>query len=146
MREGGSSQRARRAARAEAPLAIGGVGQPQKLHFEHYPATRIAARIAPMRHWLTFSTTAVFAVAALLGQSDLPAGSQPAEPTEAWCRAHNSDPSAVSHCIEAEKRLLPKTVQKPPARPLPLPQPRPQAAPTVTAEPVQQTFDKGVQE
>jgi hypothetical protein len=99
-----------------------------------------------MRHRLTFSTTAVFAVAALLGQSGLPAGSQPAEPTEAWCRAHNSDPSAVSHCIEAEKRLLPNTVQKPPARPLPLPQPRPQAAPTVTAEPVQQTFDNGVQE
>jgi hypothetical protein len=41
-------------------------------NFGHYPAARIAARIAPMRHRLTFSTTAVFAAAALLGQSGLP--------------------------------------------------------------------------
>jgi hypothetical protein len=95
-----------------------------------------------------FSRSAIFAVAALLGQSSLPAGSQPAEPTEVWCRAHNFDPRAVSNCIEAEKRLLLKTAQKLPARPLPfpLPRPRPQAAPIVTAEPVQQAFDNGVQE
>jgi len=93
-----------------------------------------------------FSRSAIFAVVGLLGQSCLPAGSQPAEPTEAWCRAHNSDPSAVSNCIEAEKRLVLKTAQKLPARPLPLPRPRPQAAPIVTAEPVQQAFDNGVQE
>ena len=97
---------------------------------------------------MRFSRSAIFAVAALLGQSSLPAGSQPAEPTEAWCRAHNFDPTAVSNCIEAEKRLLPKTAQKLPARPLslPLPRPRPQAAPIVTAEPVQRAFDNGVQE
>jgi hypothetical protein len=89
-----------------------------------------------------FSRSAIFAVAALLGQSSLPAGSQPAEPTEVWCRAHNFDPRAVSNCIEAEKRLLLKTAQKP----FPLPRPRPQAAPIVTAEPVQQAFDNGVQE
>jgi hypothetical protein len=94
-----------------------------------------------------FSRSAIFAVAALLGQSvSLPAGSQPAEPTEAWCKAHNSDPTAVSNCIEAEKRLVLKTAQKLPARPLPLPRPRPQVAPIVTAEPVQQAFDNGVQE
>jgi hypothetical protein len=90
-----------------------------------------------------FSRSAIFAVAALLGQSSLPAGSQPAEPTEVWCRVHNFDPRAVSNCIEAEKRLLLKTAQKLPA---PLPRPRPQAAPIVTAEPVQQAFDNGVQE
>jgi hypothetical protein len=72
---------------------------------------------------MRFSRSAIFAVAALLGQSSLPAGSQPAEPTETWCRAHNFDPTAVSNCIEAEKRLLPKTAQKLPARPLPLPRP-----------------------
>jgi hypothetical protein len=96
---------------------------------------------------MRFSRSAIFAVAALLGQSSLPAGSQPAEPTETWCRAHKFDPTAVSNCIEAEKRLLPKTAQKLPARPLslPLPRPRPQAAPIVTAEPVQ-AFDNGVQE
>jgi hypothetical protein len=93
-----------------------------------------------------FSRSAVFAVAALLGQSSLPAGSQPAESTEIWCRAHNFDPSAVSNCIEAEKRLLLKTAQKLPARPLPLPRPRPHDAAIVTAEPVQQAFDNGVQE
>ena len=97
---------------------------------------------------MRFSRSAIFAVAALLGQSSLPAGSQPAEPTEAWCSAHNSAPSAVSNCIEAEKRMVLKTAQKLPARPLslPLPRPRPQAAPIVTAEPVQQAFDNGVQE
>jgi hypothetical protein len=96
---------------------------------------------------MRFSRSAIFAVAALLGQSSLPAGSQPAEPTETWCRAHNFDPTAVRNCIEAEKRLLSKTAQKLPARPLslPLPRPRPQAAPIVTAEPVQ-AFDNGVQE
>jgi len=73
---------------------------------------------------------------------ELPAGSQPAQPTEAWCKAHNSDPSAVSNCIEAEKRLVLETAQKLPARPLPIPRPRPQAAPIVTAEPAQQAFDK----
>jgi hypothetical protein len=93
-----------------------------------------------------FSRSAVFAVAALLGQSSLPARSQPAEPTEVWCRAHNFDSSAVSNCIEAEKRLLLKTAQKLPARPLPLPRPRPHDAAIVTAEPVQQVFDNGVQE
>ena len=95
---------------------------------------------------MRFSRATIFAVAALLGQSSLPARSQPAEPTEVWCRAHNSDPSAVSHCIEAEKRLLPKTAQTLPTRPLPLPRPRPQAVPTVTAEPMQQTFDNAFQE
>jgi hypothetical protein len=93
-----------------------------------------------------FSRSVIFAVAALLGQSSLPAGSQPAQPTEAWCRAHNSDPSAVSNCIEAEKRMVLKTAQKLPARPLPLPRPRPQAALIVTAEPAQQPVDNGVQE
>jgi len=93
-----------------------------------------------------FSRSAIFAVAAVLGQSSLPAGSQPAEPTEAWCRTHNSDPSAVSNCIEAEKRLVLKTAQKLPARPLPLPRPRPQVVPIATAEPMQQAFDNGAQE
>jgi hypothetical protein len=93
-----------------------------------------------------FSRSAIFAVAASLVQSSLPAGSQPAEPTEVWCRAHNFDPSAVSNCVEAEKRLLLKTAQKLPARPLPLPRPRPHAAPIVTAEPVQRALDDGVQE
>ena len=95
---------------------------------------------------MRFSRSAIFAVAALLGQSNLPAGSQPAEPTEAWCSAHNSAPSAVSNCIEAEKRMVLKTAQKLPAHPLPLPRPRPQAVPIVTAEPAQQAFDNGVQE
>ena len=95
---------------------------------------------------MRFSRSAIFAVAALLGQSSLPAGSQPAQPTEAWCRAHNSDPSAVSNCIEAEERLVLKAARKLPAHPLPLPRPRPQAAPIVTAEPAQQAFDNGVQE
>ena len=95
---------------------------------------------------MRFSRSAIFAVAALLGQSSLPAGSQPAEPTEAWCSAHNSAPSAVSNCIEAEKRMVLKTAQKLPAHPLPLPRPRPQAVPIVTAEPAQQAFDNGVQE
>ena len=93
---------------------------------------------------MRFSRSAIFAVAALLGQSSLPAGSQPAEPTEAWCRTHNSDPSAVSKCIEAEKQLVLKTAHKLPA--LPLPRPRPQAVPIATAEPMQQAFDNGVQE
>jgi hypothetical protein len=48
---------------------------------------------------MRFSRSAIFAVAALLGQSSLPAGSQPAEPTETWCRAHNLDPTAVSNCM-----------------------------------------------
>ena len=95
---------------------------------------------------MRFSRSAIFVVAALLAQSSVPAGSQPAEPTEDWCRAHNSDPSAVSNCIEAEKRMVLKTAQKLPVHPIPLPRPRPQAVPIVTAEPAQQAFDNGVQE
>ena len=95
---------------------------------------------------MRFSRSAIFVVAALLAQSSVPAGSQPAEPTEAWCRAHNSAPSAVSNCIEAEKRMVLKTAQKLPVHPIPLPRPRPEAVPIVTAEPVQQAFDNGVQE
>src|SRR5215831_5391312 len=95
--------------------------QPQKLQFEHYLSGLTARLLGLTETPVRFSRTTIFAVAALLGQSSLPAGSQPAEPTEVWCRAHNSDPSAVSNCIEAEKRLVLKTAQKLPARPLPLP-------------------------
>src|SRR5262249_39796658 len=109
----------------------------------HVLATQLSGL---MEASVRFSRSAIFAVSALLGQSSLPAGSQAAEPTEVWCRAHNSDPSAVSNCIDAEKRLVLKTAQKLPARPVPLPLPRPQAAPIVTAEPVRHAFDNGAQE
>jgi hypothetical protein len=116
---------------------------------------------------VTLWTTAVFTAATLVAQSALPAGSQPAESSEVWCKAHNPDPVAASRCIETERRLLSQSakpkrlekstapsadnpvsvgMQKPHARPLPLPRPRPQTAPTVTAEPVLQTFDESLQE
>jgi hypothetical protein len=87
-------------------------------------------------------------MAALLWLSSPPAGyAQPDESSEAWCKAHNSDPGAVSHCIEAERGLASPARratedhlrQVPVSRSLPLPRPRPQAAPHPTSEYVQAT-------
>ena len=127
---------------------------------------------AAVRYPRKFSGTAAFAVAAFVLQAVLPAASQPAESSEVWCRAYNSDPAAVSRCIAAEQRLLspsakPKRAEKPApvsggesrrpstqekslAASLPLPRARPDGAPqpaaTVTAEPVLQPFDQGLEE
>jgi hypothetical protein len=106
---------------------------------------RIAVAV---RDRLTFRTFGAFAMAALLWLSSPPAGhSQPDESSEAWCKAHNSDPSAVSHCIEAERGFAPPARrptedhvrQAPLSHNLPLPRPRPQAAPQPMPEYVQAT-------
>ena len=54
-----------------------------------------------------FRASVLFAIATLLVLPNPPAGyAQPYESSEVWCKAYNSDPSAVSRCIEAEKRML----------------------------------------
>src|SRR6516164_7125102 len=124
---------------------------------EHYPATDVAERLTgvfdsigipfAVRDRLTFRASVVFAVAALFGLSNPPAGySQPDESSQVWCRAHNSDPDAVSRCIEAEKgpprRATEDHLRQVPPRGLPLPRPRPQAAPQPAPEFAQQATDK----
>ena len=123
---------------------------------EHYPAPDIAEQLAgvvdsigiPFAVRDTFRASVVFAVVAFFGLSNPPAGySQPDESSQVWCKAHNSDPSAVSRCIEAEKGPPRRATedhlrQVPLSRGLPLPRPRPQAAPQPAPEFAQQVTDK----
>jgi hypothetical protein len=139
---------------------IAGTSATKNLKFGHYPATDVAERLTgvvdstgvpfAVRDRLTFRASVVFAIAVLLGLSNPPAGySEPDEASEVWCKAHNSDPSAVSHCIEAEKGFgQPKQratedrlKHVPLSGALPLPRPR-KAAPHPTPEFVQQAADK----
>jgi hypothetical protein len=54
-----------------------------------------------------FRVSVLFAIATLLVLPNEPAVyAQPYESSEVWCKAYNSDLSAVSRCIEAEKRML----------------------------------------
>ena len=102
-----------------------------------------------MRDRLTCWASIVFVLAALVGVSNPPSAaySQPDGSSEVWCKAHNSDASAASCCIEAERGFGPSTRRAtenhlrpgPLSGNLPLPRPRPQAAPHPTPEYVQAT-------
>jgi hypothetical protein len=100
-----------------------------------------------VRDRFTFRASTVFAIAALVGLSNPPAGYSQPDVSEVWCKTHNSDASAVSRCIEAEKGSGPPTRRAtethlrpgPLSGDLPLPRPRPQAAPQPTPEYVQAT-------
>jgi hypothetical protein len=80
-------------------------------------------------------------------RAHLPATRSPMSRPRPGARAHNSDPSAVNHCIEAERGFAPPARQPtedhvrraPLSSSLPLPRPRPQAAPQPMPEYVQAT-------
>ena len=59
-----------------------------------------------VRDQLTFRASVLFAIAALLVLPNAPAAyAQPYESSEVWCKAYNSDATAIRRCIETEKRL-----------------------------------------